>query len=245
MANAVQVQYHDDRAVMRTSRRTQIEISFDQAGDSVTTSTATSDESHRTSVGSPPLVGNASIQWPMEIPRPSLIYKPPLYDGTEYHVIYTGSRVGIFGDWRDQVRPYIEGIKSHYKAFPTYEAALAAYTAAYNCEPGAPNLELRPTSVAGNMYTAAAALPNRLSIFPCRCSPTHIVALSAAFYQQHTGLVVHESKSKTKPHSNHSCFTQRHTMPAALIHLTFKTFFAASRFNDLGTWSLVASLTKT
>lgn len=102
---------------MRTSRHTQIEISFDQAGgdsmmlrliyhkwiffqtDSVTTSTATSDESHRTSVGSPPLVGNASIQWPMEIPRPSLIYKPPLYDGTEYHVIYTGSRVGIFGDW--------------------------------------------------------------------------------------------------------------------------------------------------
>ncbi|KAE9395619.1 hypothetical protein BT96DRAFT_997533 [Gymnopus androsaceus JB14] len=60
---------------------------------------------------------------------------------------------------------------------------------------------------------------------PTTHSP-HIVALSAAFCQQHTGLVVHALTS------NLSCFTQQHTKPAALIQGTYNTLFTARQLKD-------------
>lgn len=106
-------------------------------------------------------VTSYTTTWPRDIPHPLFIYKPVLSHGTDFYVIYTGSRIGIFGDWYgtllvytpmmlhlpptvrlSEVRPYIQGFRSHYAVFPTYEGALTAYTAAYNRDTGAPKLEL-------------------------------------------------------------------------------------------------------
>ncbi|KAE9387095.1 hypothetical protein BT96DRAFT_1005459 [Gymnopus androsaceus JB14] len=87
-----------------------------------------------------PLFGPDS--YPQTISCPSLMYKPPR-TGEYFYVIYAGAHVGIFGDWRDEVCSYVEGIAGvHYKPFTTYEAALQAYTDTYNCEEYSPQLKM-------------------------------------------------------------------------------------------------------
>ncbi|KAE9396613.1 hypothetical protein BT96DRAFT_996613 [Gymnopus androsaceus JB14] len=84
--------------------------------------------------------------YPLTITCPAFIFRPPLVHveaGELFHVIYAGARVGIFGNWREQVCPYVEEIAgTHWEPFTTCEAAFEAYTDAYNREEYLPQLKI-------------------------------------------------------------------------------------------------------
>ncbi|KAE9383853.1 hypothetical protein BT96DRAFT_1008714 [Gymnopus androsaceus JB14] len=107
-------------------------------------STQTDLEPHSTSSTRHSDESTGPYPYPLTISRPLLMIRPPFVEpGQLYHVIYAGARVGIFGDWSEQVQPYVEGIAGvHWESFTTYEAALGAYTDAYNREEYSPLLKI-------------------------------------------------------------------------------------------------------
>lgn len=94
------------------------------------------------------------------IPNPADIVQPARVNSRKFYVVFSGTRVGIFGDWygfvylaslantacafrHGQVVHYTKHIPdSHHKSFARFEEALAAYTAAYHGS--GPRLEVLP-----------------------------------------------------------------------------------------------------
>ncbi|KAF5364883.1 hypothetical protein D9757_005696 [Collybiopsis confluens] len=75
---------------------------------------------------SPPQQSRPGIPHPTEIIRP----QPT---GAKFYVVFSGTQVGIFGDWLTQAQKFTQGISNaHHRSFRRWDHALAAYTNAYN-----------------------------------------------------------------------------------------------------------------
>ncbi|KAE9402795.1 hypothetical protein BT96DRAFT_990816 [Gymnopus androsaceus JB14] len=91
---------------------------------------------------SPSTPSLAAPTYPAGIPHPDGIVQP-IRSSRNYYVVFAGSRVGIFGDWWSEARPYTEGLSSsHQRLFSRFDYALAAYRASYDRVPGSPPLAL-------------------------------------------------------------------------------------------------------
>ncbi|KAE9383348.1 hypothetical protein BT96DRAFT_1009324 [Gymnopus androsaceus JB14] len=79
------------------------------------------------------------------IPHPQDLVQPQRANGSKFYVVFSGSRVGIFGNWHGEAKLYTHGISgSHHKGFNRWSDAYQAYHDAYFGHAGAPGLTVTP-----------------------------------------------------------------------------------------------------